>query len=203
MPDQSMPSSDTAVVPEPGYYPDPSVPGFVRYWNGGAWVPGTSRPAPAAGEVLAAPRFAARAAAGPVGGRYIPPPVVVREPVAEPAPAVVAGPETGPVFLDETAAGAVLIRGEETGLRPGWADPRAQPGLLETGGVSRVSWGAAAPPVAEPVPAAPVEPFVESRIEPRVESRVESRIDPLVDPAPAAVPAPAVHAPVVPAPASA
>ncbi|MEV7835043.1 RDD family protein [Streptomyces subrutilus] len=30
-----------------GYYPDPSIPGYVRYWNGAAWVPGTSRPAPA------------------------------------------------------------------------------------------------------------------------------------------------------------
>ncbi|MFF4370404.1 RDD family protein [Streptomyces sp. NPDC001594] len=29
-----------------GYYPDPSIPGYVRYWNGAAWVPGTSRPAP-------------------------------------------------------------------------------------------------------------------------------------------------------------
>ncbi|MEV7526791.1 DUF2510 domain-containing protein, partial [Streptomyces sp. NPDC091371] len=28
-----------------GYYPDPSIPGFVRYWNGLSWVPGTSRPA--------------------------------------------------------------------------------------------------------------------------------------------------------------
>lgn len=32
--------------PREGYYPDPSIPGYVRYWNGGAWVPGTSRPAP-------------------------------------------------------------------------------------------------------------------------------------------------------------
>ncbi|MFD7260857.1 RDD family protein [Streptomyces sp. NPDC059874] len=30
-----------------GYYPDPSIPGFVRYWNGLSWVPGTSRPAAA------------------------------------------------------------------------------------------------------------------------------------------------------------
>ena len=43
--------------PAPGYYPDPSVPGFVRYWNGG-WVPGTSRPAPAPGEQLPPPRAA-------------------------------------------------------------------------------------------------------------------------------------------------
>ncbi|WP_434094901.1 DUF2510 domain-containing protein, partial [Streptomyces hyaluromycini] len=31
--------------PREGYYPDPSIPGYVRYWNGAAWVPGTSRPA--------------------------------------------------------------------------------------------------------------------------------------------------------------
>ncbi|MFB6616420.1 RDD family protein [Streptomyces sp. NPDC056367] len=30
-----------------GYYPDPSIPGYVRYWNGLSWVPGTSRPAAA------------------------------------------------------------------------------------------------------------------------------------------------------------
>ena len=41
--------------PREGYYPDPSIPGYVRYWNGAAWVPGTSRPAPAAGETLARP----------------------------------------------------------------------------------------------------------------------------------------------------
>ncbi|MEK8171102.1 DUF2510 domain-containing protein [Streptomyces sp. M19] len=31
----------------PGFYPDPSIPNYIRYWNGAAWVPGTSRPAPA------------------------------------------------------------------------------------------------------------------------------------------------------------
>ncbi|MGM0351732.1 DUF2510 domain-containing protein, partial [Streptomyces sp. Adlamb9] len=39
--------------PREGYYPDPSIPGYVRYWNGAAWVPGTSRPAPKDGESLA------------------------------------------------------------------------------------------------------------------------------------------------------
>ncbi|MGT2528626.1 RDD family protein [Streptomyces nojiriensis] len=34
------------MAPE-GYYPDPSIPGYVRYWNGLSWVPGTSRPAAA------------------------------------------------------------------------------------------------------------------------------------------------------------
>ncbi|GKQ37763.1 RDD family protein [Streptomyces sp. A012304] len=41
--------------PREGYYPDPSIPGYVRYWNGASWVPGTSRPAPSDGEPLAAP----------------------------------------------------------------------------------------------------------------------------------------------------
>ncbi|MGW5657707.1 RDD family protein [Streptomyces humi] len=60
--------------PREGYYPDPSIPGYVRYWNGAAWVPGTSRPAPAAGEPLAPP------------------------PGSRPAAAV---EETGPHFFDE------------------------------------------------------------------------------------------------------
>ncbi|MET7682791.1 RDD family protein [Streptomyces sp. NPDC005423] len=41
--------------PREGYYPDPSIPGYVRYWNGTAWVPGTSRPAPTDGLPLPAP----------------------------------------------------------------------------------------------------------------------------------------------------
>ncbi|MCC9703887.1 RDD family protein [Streptomyces sp. MNU76] len=41
--------------PREGYYPDPSIPGYVRYWNGAAWVPGTSRPAPSDGDPLAPP----------------------------------------------------------------------------------------------------------------------------------------------------
>ncbi|MFC8516666.1 RDD family protein [Streptomyces sp. NPDC057257] len=48
--------------PREGYYPDPSIPGYVRYWNGAAWVPGTSRPAPSDGESLAAPPGSAPAA---------------------------------------------------------------------------------------------------------------------------------------------
>ncbi|MFE7115679.1 RDD family protein [Streptomyces sp. NPDC057654] len=46
--------------PTPGFYPDPSIPGYIRYWNGVAWVPGTSRPAPKDGEAMpAAPAGAA------------------------------------------------------------------------------------------------------------------------------------------------
>ncbi|MEU2622182.1 RDD family protein [Streptomyces sp. NPDC007157] len=61
--------------PREGYYPDPSIPGYVRYWNGAAWVPGTSRPAPSGGEPLAPP------------------------PGSHPATPVVE--ETGPHFFDE------------------------------------------------------------------------------------------------------
>ncbi|MEV5511201.1 RDD family protein [Streptomyces orinoci] len=80
--------------PGAGFYPDPSIPGYIRYWSGTAWVPGTSRPAPAEGE--------------PMPG---PPPGVVPAPLPAPAPAAPVPPaarssrplpeETGPVFLDE------------------------------------------------------------------------------------------------------
>ncbi|MGK5632743.1 DUF2510 domain-containing protein, partial [Streptomyces sp. URMC 123] len=49
--------------PTAGYYPDPSIPGFIRYWNGAAWVPGTSRPAPPPGEAMPLPPAGAAAAA--------------------------------------------------------------------------------------------------------------------------------------------
>ncbi|MFE6054635.1 RDD family protein [Kitasatospora sp. NPDC056446] len=105
---------DPAVAPEPGYYPDPSIPGFVRYWGGAAWVPGTSRPAPAEGEVLVPPRYATRRAApggaggsggpGGAGGAGRPSARAVRPPVV-PAAGV---PSTGV----PSAAGAVPVRGQ-------------------------------------------------------------------------------------------
>ncbi|MFG3097053.1 RDD family protein [Streptomyces sp. NPDC048202] len=72
--------------PREGYYPDPSIPGYVRYWNGAAWVPGTSRPAPADGEPLTAP-----STSGPDT-----PPVE----------------ETGPHFFEEGSADASGAQGE-------------------------------------------------------------------------------------------
>ena len=32
--------------PPAGYYADPSIPGYIRYWDGNEWVAGTSQPAP-------------------------------------------------------------------------------------------------------------------------------------------------------------
>ncbi|MEU5893471.1 RDD family protein [Streptomyces sp. NPDC047461] len=51
--------------PREGYYPDPSIPGYVRFWNGAAWVPGTSRPAPSDGEAPASPAPASVEETGP------------------------------------------------------------------------------------------------------------------------------------------
>ncbi|MQS10174.1 DUF2510 domain-containing protein, partial [Streptomyces sp. IF17] len=39
-----------AGTPGPDWYPDPSIPGYIRYWNGTAWVPGSSRRRPEPGE---------------------------------------------------------------------------------------------------------------------------------------------------------
>ncbi|MEU1038706.1 RDD family protein [Streptomyces sp. NPDC005907] len=78
--------------PREGYYPDPSIPGYVRYWNGASWVPGTSRPAPTDGVPLAPPA-GTRPASGPAPatGRSVP---AARggTPAAE---------KTGPHFFDE------------------------------------------------------------------------------------------------------
>ncbi|MFJ8434571.1 RDD family protein [Kitasatospora sp. NPDC094019] len=136
-------STETAVGPAPGYYPDPSVPGFVRYWGGSAWVPGTSRAAPAEGEVLVPPRYATRrpAAAGAgAGARYVPPPVVAESvPPPVPMPEPVSGGDTGPVYLDRTAGGASFT----------FAAPDNGP-VFRRGGEPAV--GGTAGPVAGPLP---------------------------------------------------
>ncbi|QOV38040.1 RDD family protein [Streptomyces ferrugineus] len=107
--------------PREGYYPDPSIPGYVRYWNGASWVPGTSRPAPTDGETLAPP------------------------PGAQPAQAP-SVEETGPHFFDEEPAREPAAGDSPHGSRPepasAWgADSAHQTGF---GGEQdrRVSWGA-------------------------------------------------------------
>ncbi|WNI24535.1 RDD family protein [Streptomyces sp. ITFR-16] len=117
--------------PREGYYPDPSIPGYVRYWNGASWVPGTSRPAPPQGEA------------------------VRTDPGAEATPAPAAVEETGPVFFDEEPFGDAH---EEpyAGSRPepatAWqADASRQAGF---GGERdrRVSWGGTGAPGEQPEP---------------------------------------------------
>ncbi|MEV4435199.1 RDD family protein [Streptomyces sp. NPDC049585] len=106
----SAPTSGSAdSSPPQGYYPDPSIPGYIRYWSGTAWVPGTSRPAPAEGEPMPAP----------------PPSAVVAPRPAPPAPATPRGAEeTGPVFLDEEPPAAAAGAAPATPALPRARDPR-------------------------------------------------------------------------------
>ncbi|MER5278268.1 RDD family protein [Streptomyces sp. NPDC002809] len=121
--------------PREGYYPDPSIPGYVRYWNGASWVPGTSRPAPQQGEPL--PTAPSEEEAGPHA--------------ATPGPAAVE--ETGPVFFDEEP-----YEGNRPEPATAWqADASRQTGF---GGERdrRVSWGGAPGPQGGPAEAGPRTP---------------------------------------------
>ncbi|MFF1476091.1 RDD family protein [Streptomyces sp. NPDC058301] len=114
-------------TPAPGFYPDPSIPGYVRYWNGAAWVPGTSRPAPAEGEAMPVP---------PAGAAPAAPALASAPPAPVPAPAV---EETGPVFLDEPEPAP--LHGSRPDPAPAWhADASHQSGFGDDA-ARRVSWG--------------------------------------------------------------
>lgn len=131
------PGDDT---PREGYYPDPSIPGYVRYWNGAAWVPGTSRPAPEGGAPLAPAASAGTAAA------------------AGTAPAVPSVEETGPHFFDEdptdepppspppSSSPAPSPAGSQHGGRPepasAWGADRSRQSGFGGDQDRRVSWGA-------------------------------------------------------------
>ncbi|MFI9806076.1 RDD family protein [Streptomyces sp. NPDC052301] len=101
--------------PREGYYPDPSIPGYVRYWNGASWVPGTSRPAPQDGEPLT------------------PPPGV--------RPAAPAVEETGPHFFDEDPRSPAWgADGQGSAGHAGTGGP--QPGGSGAGDADgRAAWG--------------------------------------------------------------
>jgi len=158
VPSAADPGAD---VPSAGYYPDPSIPGFVRYWDGERWLPGTSRPAPREGEELPLPRAAARPSAPSMN--FVPPPSPQR-PLADPVPDP--ADESGPIYLDLTTGLAKADpdppeqqrseSGAEAEARVRWhADAAQQPGLLESGPVPRwVTWGAPEADPPRPLPAA-------------------------------------------------
>ena len=123
-----------------GYYPDPSIPGYVRYWDGAAWVPGTSRPAPSDGEPLPAPP----------GGRATP------TPAATSTPTPAATEETGPHFFDEDPPTSTPSPTDaQHGGRPepatAWGADRARQSGFGGDQDRRVTWGA-------PDPRLPAEP---------------------------------------------
>ncbi|WP_051943637.1 RDD family protein [Streptacidiphilus rugosus] len=154
--------------PAPGYYPDPSIPGFIRYWDGHVWTPGSARPAPVDGAPMPPPPRA-----GSRGGVQVAPPPPPRQEVR-------AMEETGPVFLDETGAAALLVpeagtaqdggaaRQQERAPSVWGASPDSQHGLLETGSVPRhVSWGVPEPEAAEPAgPVGVAEPAARASVTP-------------------------------------
>ncbi|MFD8269038.1 RDD family protein [Streptomyces althioticus] len=125
--------------PREGYYPDPSIPGYVRYWNGASWVPGTSRPAPADGEPLAPPPGAAPSGAAPAASSG----------AAQAVPSV---EETGPHFFDEDpddapAPAAPSPADAQHGSRPepasAWGADRTRQSGFGGDQDRKVSWGAA------------------------------------------------------------
>ncbi|KUN28300.1 hypothetical protein AQJ23_10465 [Streptomyces antibioticus] len=109
--------------PREGYYPDPSIPGYVRYWNGASWVPGTSRPAPSDGTPPAPPGSGAGTGAGV-------PPVE----------------ETGPHFFDEDPQPQASPSEAQHGSRPepasAWGADRGHQSGFGGDQDRRVSWGA-------------------------------------------------------------
>ncbi|MEU3465451.1 RDD family protein [Streptomyces sp. NPDC006733] len=132
-------SSGSSGSPVPGYYPDPSIPGYIRYWNGAAWVPGTSRPAPRPGEELSPPPGQDAGGRG-TPGRAAPVPAVEESGVMffdedrvraqAPAPA----PAPAPTPAPEPASG-----GRGAAAAPVWsAAPAVEP--------PRTTWGAAPEP---------------------------------------------------------
>ncbi|WP_165953861.1 RDD family protein [Streptomyces sp. 8K308] len=145
----SPPAGGASGGPGPNWYPDPSIPGYIRYWNGTAWVPGSSRPEPREGEPAPTP---------PAGAG-----------VAPPAPTPAQAPpkdETQPFFFDEdpTPADSGPQASHSGGQRVAWGSdedvspsPAAAAGHVDPRGQFRrtPAEGALAP---EPPPAQAPEP---------------------------------------------
>ncbi|MFI0720072.1 RDD family protein [Streptomyces sp. NPDC021224] len=153
--------------PAPGYYPDPSIPNYIRYWNGTSWVPGTSRPAPgSAAPASAAPAAPALDESGPVFLDADPtaPAAVQGEPEqpAPAAPSAASAPSAArPVWPDPTASRppAAAAAGGPAPAAPVWPVPAANP---PGGDLPPISWrapdgGGAARPLV-PQPQAPEQP---------------------------------------------
>ncbi|MGP4114389.1 RDD family protein [Streptomyces sp. 4N509B] len=91
----SPPAGNASGAPEPNWYPDPSIPGYIRYWDGTGWVPGSSRPEPRDGEPMPAPppRGTTTTPAVPAVAASAPTPEL---PSARTEPDPASGPASGP-----------------------------------------------------------------------------------------------------------
>lgn len=137
----ATPSGSASGAPAPGYYPDPSIPNYIRYWDGSGWVPGTSRPAPPMGEGVVTPRTPALDESGPMFLDEDPAaPTAEQGPAgySEPAP----GPDRSPAVYGEPAPGPASPPAGASGPAaqgPTWPDPQQSPQL------PRLSWGTPPP----------------------------------------------------------
>ncbi|MFJ8742096.1 RDD family protein [Embleya sp. NPDC127516] len=109
-------------APAPGWYPDPEITGHIRYWDGGAWVPDSSRPAEEPGRPAAEQPDRAGESGGAEaieqGGRVIQGEVlsarigapydmsstgVYAPPAGSPGPGAAGSPDAGPSWSGPTA----------------------------------------------------------------------------------------------------
>ena len=139
--------------PPAGYYADPSIPGYIRYWDGTEWVAGTSRPAPDEVRGLSRSRRAAGAQRrGPRGARRAPgsrSPRPRRRPGSRPTGS---GPGHGRRAAHGDTRRALRPRGP---YRPRRCRSRAQDRTLRSSGVAQPpSVAAQAPqvPLQQPYP---------------------------------------------------
>ncbi|MFD6322781.1 RDD family protein [Streptomyces sp. NPDC058442] len=133
------PGDDT---PREGYYPDPSIPGYVRYWNGAAWVPGTSRPAPEGAGAPLAPAASAGTAPAP-SAEETGPHFFDEDPADEPSPFPSPFPSSSPSSPPSPSPSPAE---SQHGSRPepasAWGADRSRQSGFGGDQDRRVSWGA-------------------------------------------------------------
>ncbi|NJQ17157.1 RDD family protein [Streptomyces bohaiensis] len=110
----SPPVGGAGSSPEPNWYADPSIPGYIRFWSGSGWVPGTSRPEPAPGEAPPAPPVPVPGAA-PVGHEPAPwSEAAPQEPAPDGAPGATGEEPPGPAGTSGDAAAPAADPRDET-----------------------------------------------------------------------------------------
>lgn len=157
--------------PREGYYPDPSIPGYVRYWNGASWVAGTSRPAPKDGEPLAPPP-GARPSVEETGPHFFDEDPVEEDPRPAAASQHGSRPESATAWgADRSGPSGAADAPEQ---RPAWpgpargADPRvphARQAATPADGADAGQQGGGVPASAPPASAAAASPGVSGEAE--------------------------------------